>query len=207
MKKSLLIMLLVLACVLALTACGGETHTHVKDSNGLEFRLNADRKSYSVTGIDIWNDTDIVIPSVCNGLPVTIIGDRAFSSCTSLTSIVIPDGVTSIGDSAFSYCASLTSVVIPDSVTSIGDYAFSSCHSLTSVVIPDSVTSIGDHAFSSCASLTSIEIPDSVTSIGDYAFSYCDSLTIYCEATSQPSGWASDWNSYNRPVVWGYTEN
>ena len=69
MKKSLLIILLVLACVLALTACGGETHTHVKDSKGLEFGLNADEKSYSVTGIGICNDTDIVIPSVYNGLP------------------------------------------------------------------------------------------------------------------------------------------
>ena len=245
MKKSLLIILLVWACVLALTACGGETHTHVfdteevlvaptctengmkscycdcgvnqvrkieatghtysewtlnddesklvisclncgmiidsidniKDSKGLEFRLNADGKSYSVTGIGICNDTDIVIPSVYNGLPVTIIGDSAFSSCHSLTSVVIPDGVTSIGDSVFSHCDSLTSIEIPDSVTSIGDYAFSYCYSLKSIKIPDSVTSIGDYAFCLCYSLTSIEIPDSVTSIGDFAFLNCVSLT------------------------------
>ena len=36
-------------------------------------------------------------------------------------SAVIAEGVTSIGDSAFSYCTSLTSVTIPDSVTSIGE--------------------------------------------------------------------------------------
>ena len=35
--------------------------------------------------------------------------------------------VTSIGNGAFSYCSYLTSVTIPNSVTSIGDEAFSGC--------------------------------------------------------------------------------
>ena len=47
--------------------------------------------------------------------------------------VVIPDGVTSIGDSAFWSCSSLTSVSIPGSVTYIGDSAFSYCTSLTNV--------------------------------------------------------------------------
>ena len=108
---------------------------------------------------------------------ITAIGNSAFSSCVSLTSVTIPDSVTSIGNIAFSFCTSLTSITIPDSVTSIGDGAFYACYSLTSITIPDSVTSIGDWAFSSCTSLTSITIPDSVTFIGDSAFDFCESLT------------------------------
>ena len=90
------------------------------------------------------------------------------------------------------------------SVTGIGNYAFEDCTGLTNIVIPDSVTSIGRYAFYNCTGLTSIVIPDSVTNIGEWAFEDCTGLTIYCEAASQPSGWHSNWNCSNCPVVWGY---
>ena len=98
-------------------------------------------------------------------------------SCSSLTSVDIPNSVTSIGYSAFYGCSNLTSVDIPNSVTSIGNYAFCNCSSLTSVTIPNSVTSIGYSAFYGCSNLTSVDIPNSVTSIGNYAFCNCSSLT------------------------------
>ena len=124
---------------------------------------------------------DVVIPStVMIGTieyNVTSIGNSAFSECSSLTSIEIPNSVTSIGNSAFSDCYSLTSVTIPDGVTSIGCDTFSYCYGLTSVTIPDGVTSIGEYAFYICYRLTSVTIPEGVTSIGDYAFSDCYSLT------------------------------
>ncbi len=105
------------------------------------------------------------------------VSDYAFYNCSSLTNIILPEGVTSIGSHAFSGCESLTLIVIPESVTSIGSHAFSGCESLTSIVIPESVTSIGSYAFSGCESLASIVIPEGVTSIGSYAFSGCKNLT------------------------------
>ena len=110
------------------------------------------------------------------GNGATRIGDSAFHSCYSLTSITIPDGVTSIGGSAFNNCYSLASITISDGVTRIGNYTFNNCSSLASITIPDSVTRIGDSAFHSCYSLTSITIPDGVTSIGGSAFNTCYSL-------------------------------
>ncbi len=122
-------------------------------------------------------DNEIInIPSTINDKKVTSIGDYAFSDCSGLTSVTIPDSVTSIGDYAFCKCSGLTSITIPNSVTSIGNSAFYNCKSLTSITIPDSVTSIGDYAFSDCSGLTSITIPDSVTSIGNCAFYSCSSL-------------------------------
>ncbi|MDE7395812.1 MAG: leucine-rich repeat domain-containing protein [Clostridiales bacterium] len=108
---------------------------------------------------------------------VTSIGSYAFFGCGSLTNITIPSSVTSIGSGTFWYCRSLTSISIPQSVTSIGGGAFEACSKLTSITIPNGVTSIGDRAFSDCSSLTSITIPNSVTSIGGGAFSGCESLT------------------------------
>ena len=57
----------------------------------------------------------------------------AFSGCTSLTNITIPDSVTSIGYRSFYNCSSLTSITIPNSVKSIGDYAFENCKSLKTI--------------------------------------------------------------------------
>lgn len=138
----------------------------------------------------------IIIPAkfIYKGLTysVTSIGVSAFSNCTELTSIDIPDGVTEIWGYAFSNCSGLTSIDIPNSVTSIGDWAFSACIKLTSVEIPNSVTSIGNSTFNSCDGLTSVEIPNSVTSIGEYAFNYCDNLdSVYCMAETPPSAYVT----------------
>ncbi len=116
--------------------------------------------------------TSVTIPN-----SVTSIGASAFSGCTGLTSVTIPDSVTSIGSKAFSGCTGLTSITIPDSVTSIDASAFKGCTGLTSVTIPNSVTSIGSSAFEGCTGLTSITIPNSVTSIGSFAFEGCTGLT------------------------------
>ena len=156
-------------------------------SKGLGYTLSDDETYYIVSGIGTCTDTDVVIPSTYNDLPVTSIGEDAFSYCTSLTNITIPNSVTSIGYAAFMYCESLTSITIPSSVSSIGSAAFMYCYSLTSITIPSSVTNIGEYAFYSCDSLTNITIPSNVTSIGWNAFSSCGSLTSV--TFEDPTGW------------------
>ncbi len=108
---------------------------------------------------------------------VTSIGYAAFSECSSLTQVTIPESVTSIGDAAFWNCSALTQVNIPNSVTSIGESAFYWCTALTQIIIPENITSIEDAVFSGCSALTDINIPNSVTSIGIQAFNQCSSLT------------------------------
>ena len=75
----------------------------------------------------------IEIPATVNGIPVTAIGEKAFSGCTGLTSVTIPEGVESIGDEAFYGCSKITEITIPSSVTEIGESAFY-CGSIMKVV-------------------------------------------------------------------------
>ena len=106
------------------------------------------------------NTTELTLPTEYNSKSITSIGDYAFSYCSGLISVEIPNSVTSIGYSAFRGCTGLTSIEIPNSVTSIGESAFYNCTGLTSVVIPNGVTSIGNYAFNGCTSLKELRIED-----------------------------------------------
>ena len=119
--------------------------------------------------------------SGCHLKEVTVPGWQCEIDFSSVTNLVISDGVKSIGEFAFFRCSSLMSVTIPDSITSIGDRAFGDCWSLKSVTIPKSVKSIGNRAFEGCSSLKCVTIPNSVTSVGNGAFSECGELTIFTD--------------------------
>ncbi len=107
---------------------------------------------------------------------VTSIDQRAFSGCTGLKSITIPDCITEIKSYAFDSCTGLTDVVIPDSVQQLGRGVFASCTGLTSVKISNKLTGISESLFSGCTSLRSIIIPDNIVSIHSGAFAGCTSL-------------------------------
>ena len=114
-----------------------------------------------------------------------------YSDRSSITTIIISEGVTSIGERAFDGCSDLTSVTIPNSVTSIGYRAFSGCSGLKEVHISDLATwckiSFGSYnanplyyahnLYLNGSLITDLVIPNSVTSIGNYAFYNCSGLT------------------------------
>ena len=113
---------------------------------------------------------------------VTSISNSAFSGCSHLTSVILPDGIETIGDYAFFSCKYLNSLTLPNSVTTIGDAAFYECTGMTSITLSNSMTSIGGAAFYNCTGLTSISIPNSVKTIGsdhygNGAFDGCTGLT------------------------------
>ena len=142
---------------------------------------------------------------------ICLIGEAAFHSCTTLTSITIPNSVTSIGEDAFSQCTKLKSINIHDNIASIGSDAFWNCYALTDVIIGNNVTvigsrafyqckglknivfgekvkSIGYEAFKGCTLLTTITIPQYVESIGSFAFWNCKNITtVYCHPTTPPT--------------------
>ena len=142
-----------------------------------KYHLNEERKQKYAT---IWgylgNDTVIDIPSQIGEYQVKAIGNEAFSDCTSLVSVTIPQSVVEIGHNAFSNCTSLKEIRIPDGVETIANSTFLNCSSLDNIAIPQSVRKIGHDAFANCTNLKEIRIPDGVETIEDNTFLNCSSL-------------------------------
>jgi hypothetical protein len=119
----------------------------------------------------------VTVPSQTNGLPITAIAACAFSNCTSVTSVTIPDGITNLGNGAFYSCTGLTNITTGNGITRIGTNTFYYCRSLPTVTLGSSVTSVDSQAFWTCYALGSITFPNSVTNIGTYAVASCNLLT------------------------------
>ena len=122
-------------------------------TNGIIYTVDTETQTAAVTGADS-GITAATIPATVNingmDYPVTAIGDGAFSGCSALQSVTLPEGLQNIGERAFSYCDALQSVAIPERVVNIGDWAFSSCTALQSVTLPERLQNIGEKAFHEC---------------------------------------------------------
>lgn len=65
-------------------------------------------------------------------------------------SYTVPSTVTSLAYAAFSNCTQIEDVILPDGLESIGQYAFYDCQNMESIIIPESVYSIANGAFGNC---------------------------------------------------------
>ena len=135
----------------------------------------------------------LIVPERLGGYPVTSIDEYAFSNCSQLSSIEIPNTVSRIATGAFYYCVGLNSIQISDSLTDIGGYAFYHCDNLKDIVIPESVSAIHMYTFYHCSKLGKVVYLGAYLRIlPEQSFGYCNSLTnFYCRSDSIVT-WESD---------------
>ena len=97
---------------------------------------------------------------------------------------------------AFEGCTSITAVVIPDGVTEIQDNAFYGCTSLETVTIPSSVTLLRNCAFCDCPNLRAVYFKGDTPQQANYVFDSTENVTMYYQDGT--SGWENPW--HGRPA-------
>jgi len=100
--------------------------------------------------------SEITVPAIVNGQPVTELSDGCFENCTEITTVILPDSLLSIRMNAFSGCTSLRGIYIPEGVIAISPRAFSNCTALEAISLPSTVEAIGTEAFEGCEKLSYI---------------------------------------------------
>ncbi len=126
-----------------------------------------------------------------------IIGEKAFSNCSALTSIEMPPYVTELGNEAFLNCRALKTVTFdhvalkakPDGSTeedrtksklnSLGSGAFYNCVALSDISIPNELSIIKLETFYNCTSLLNVSFDVNLSmlkTIAERAFYNCNKL-------------------------------
>ncbi len=130
---------------------------------------------------------------------VTLLDGWAVGTTDSLSGDLNLTGVRGIGNSAFSGCSGLTTVTIPQCVCSSRLMTIfpAAYQTIDTVVISDDVTHIGDYAFSGCSGLWDLFFRGNAPVVGNYSFDQVNpSCTVYVREES--TGWGVDipgmWN-------------
>ena len=136
---------------IAATAFAGTPYNAAKP-----FSLGVDEYG-NLVGIRGIAPENLVIANYLNGQTLTGIGDSALSGGTydmsSVTNVIVPEGVTYLGNSAFAFDTALENVTLPMSLQSIYYGTFQNCTALRAIRIPPGVTYI-DNPFWGCTNLT-----------------------------------------------------
>lgn len=123
-----------------------------------------------------------------SGSRLTRIAENAFSGCSNLPEITIPQGVTEIGENAFAYCDKLEKVIVENGNTAYSSEDGVLYNSDKTVLIyypqnktdetftvPSSVTHIEKYAFRGNKHINTVNM-QSVQEVGLFAFVGCENL-------------------------------
>lgn len=108
---------------------------------------------------------------------VTKIDRNAFSGCSGLTAITLPEGLVTLEYGVFLGCTALKEVTLPDSLVTTYGGTFSGCTALERVWLGKGLTNVSATMFKDCTALKEVHLPVALTSIWGSAFENCASLT------------------------------
>ena len=123
------------------------------------------KKAYAESGI-----TSISIPNGMNTVP-----EKLCYECEKLETADL-NGASVVGDSAFSDCTSLETVTGTDNLKTVGETAFYGDEKATLEDAPSNLESVDTSGFAYCKSISFGELTKLKT-VGEFAFMYCSGVT------------------------------
>lgn len=155
---------------------GEDTFSATSDVSDFDYAIDGVTGTATIKGYN-GTDSEVYIPQMVEGYIVTSVG--GFEGNSTVTKVIVPDGVTEIQKYCFYNCMNLEEVDLPDSITSLGECCFEECEALSKVNIPHGLREIGRRAFCKTTSLKSaLIIPEGVKSIEDSTFFKCGAEEI-----------------------------
>lgn len=107
----------------------------------------------------------------------------------------VPEAVKEIAADAFSKCSKLTEIYLPDTLEEIGSSAFLGCRKIETITIPNGVRCLKRSVFSTCQKLTDVFLSAQLVEIDSFAFYGCSKdLTIHAPAGSYAEQYAQEHN-------------
>jgi|GEM_PF-5094728 len=149
---------------------------------------------------------DFVALNVSSATNLKTIANFAFSGCSSLSAITLPNGLTTIGTSAFSSCVGLTAISFPSSLANIEQQAFQNSGLTGAILSHTSITTLPQQAFNGCSNLMSLSLPGGLTTIEMRALYGCTKLaSVILPSTLEDIGNQAFQNSGLKNIDLSYT--
>ena len=132
------------------------------------------------------------ISSLRIGSAVRRIGANAFSGCDNITDLSFDKDcvLEEIESYAFSGCTAVGSIILPNSLISIGDYAFYGCSSANTLLLPADLESIGSYAFQNCYKLYDVmnlsDLDVKARDESSYEYGYAGFYALAVRSSSTP---------------------
>ena len=136
----------------------GVTEFSAQPSQGLEYEVNEDGVSCTVTGIGKCQDLYIHIGDTIDGYAVTAIGEGAFYRNDEILGVKMGKNMTQVGDYAFFECLKLQVVAFGDALSHLGQYSFAGCTKIQTLTLPETLVQVDGWAFYDCFALESVHV-------------------------------------------------
>ena len=176
MRKTITLLIALLALTVSSWA-----QTQIGPINGFYYEIDGSGNAKLIKDPTAENDWQSYSSSVANGVvvipatvtyndtdyPVKAIGEYAFQNCSSMTAVVIEEGVETLDRYAFFSCNSLTTASLPSTITSIGDNIFSYSENFNTLICKATEPPTLDYSpFDHVTAVAHIYVPS--TSVNDY---------------------------------------